>query len=340
MRIENWGQLIDADDPDLLRKYHIYIFERLRKNIREQHPVLKEIKKREEGAKELARKFPAREEDMSEEKRLDAELSRPLLGNYVPRTLEKMLKEVCEEQGDQAERAKILRAAMAWSAAMAQLAEREEINELRQKAQGLLNVSMNIGNWKEIDPDDYTEKYEARQLLERTIEGIMTEFNNDWVKDYELRWRLEEFLDDLASERCCIRGFLHRVDLFKNIEMYLKSPAWHSPIITDFLLVDHIDAYLINLEEVFTLDLFPKRVADKITGRDSSFDSLTGKLLKKITTYRLSKTARKIGMIGYEIASGTYHAKTLIDRLKELEKQDIVVIPSLIYGLLELRERQ
>ncbi|MDE0684539.1 MAG: hypothetical protein OXI63_16600, partial [Candidatus Poribacteria bacterium] len=286
----------------------------------------------------LARNFPAAEADIPEEERLKAEEARPLLGDYVPRTLEKMVKEVCKDQGDQAERAKILRAAIEWSIAWSM--EHEDIDELRQKAQGLLNVFWEVWNWEKIDLDDYTEKYEARQLLEGTIGGIMTEFNDDWVKDYELRWELEEFLDDLASERSSIRGFLNWSDLYENIEKYLKTPAWHSPIITDFLLVDHIDTYFIDLEAVFMLGLFPARVADRITGRDSSFDSLTGKLLKKIATYRLSKAVRKIGVIRSEIASGTYHAKTLIEKLKELEKQDIVVIPSLIYGLLELREGQ
>ena len=92
------------------------------------------------------------------------------------------------------------------------------------------------------------------------------------------------------------------------------------------------------------LGLFPARVADKIRGPNSPFDSLIAKLLekiaKKIARYsRLAKAARKIVVIRSEIASGIYHAKTLIERLKKLEEQGIV-IDSLIYGLLELRAKQ
>ena len=60
-------------------------------------------------------------------------------------------------------------------------------------------------------------------------------------------------------------------------------------------------------------------------------------IIKKIARYsRLAKGARKIVVIRSEIASGTYHAKILIERLKKLEGQDIV-IHSLTYALLELQ---
>ena len=335
MRIEwerNWDK---PTDESYLRKFQNHTFELLRRYACEHYPILKKIKEREREAEQLATRHIAKEADLPEGS-----------GRYM---LERAYKEICEEQGDHTERAKIFQAAMAWSG------KRDKIDKLKQKAKGVLYYSgvlhysefhypwyyLNIN----IDPRDYREEYEARTSLERTIRDVMTEYNDDWDKDYEFREGLENFLNGLASERCCIRGLFESFFLFKNINRYLENPSWHSPEITNFLLVDFIDASLIEWERKFMLGLFPARVADKIRGPDSPFDSLTVRLLeklyKKIARYtRLAKDARKIVVIRSEIASGTFHAKTLIERLKELEKQDRVVIPSLIYALLELREGQ
>ena len=319
MRIEresNWGKPTDESES---RKLRNHTFEYLRKNAREHYPILEKIKEREYEVEELATRHIAKETDLPEGS-----------GRY---TLERAYKEICEEQGNDTEHAKIFRAAMAWSE------KRDEIDELKQKAQEVLYPSYPK------DPWDYTEEYEARSSLEWTIRDVMTKYNDDWEKDYEFREEFENFLNVLASERCCIRETFESFFLHKNINRYLENPSWHAPEITDFLLVDLIDVYLIGLERKFMLGLFPARVADKIRGPGSPFDSLRvrllEKLLEKIARYsRLSKDARKIVVIRSEITSGTYHAKTLIERLKKLEEQDMIVISRLTYALLELRNRQ
>lgn len=330
MRIEsesNWGEPTDESES---RKRQNRTFEYLRKEAREHYPILKKIKEREYEVERLVENFIAREVDVSEDEH-------PWIR---PSTLESLYEKICEEQGDQTERAKILRAAIAWSE------KRKGIDELKKKTGkfGKFLPYSTYPAFHKIDPHDYTEKYEARSSLEWAIRDVMTKYNDDWEKDYEFREEFENFLNILASERCCIRETFESFFLYKNINRYLKNPSWHSPGITDFLLIDLIDTYLIGLERKFMLGLFPARVADKIRGPSSPFDSLTvrllEKLLKKIARYsRLSKAARKIVVIRSEVASGTYHAKTLIERLRKLEEQGIV-IDSLIYGLLELRAKQ
>lgn len=407
MRIEwekNWGKPTDESES---RKLRNHLFELLRKDIREHHPILKEIKKREKEVEELVRTFPAQESDIPEEELLELELARPLMGDWLPRTLEKMLQEICEEQGDQAERAKILRSAMAWSE------QREHIDKLKQKAQKVLYRLY----WN-INPDDYTEEYEARSLLEWTIRDVMTKYNDNWNQDYEFREELENFLDDIASERCHIREDFDNFRLYENLNKYLENPTWHSSIITDFLLVDLIDTQLIDLDASFHFELFPVYVANQFGGPGSHFVpfinsrspglspkakkmrekwrfknvvigsgliyiwigswegekiadllvnhglnlptwiftvigyigigflvhpilSLSYEFINKIRTgyNKLAKAAREFVVIRFEIASGTYHAETLIERLKNLEKQGIM-IHSLTYALLELRKGQ
>ena len=157
---------------------------------------MKKIKEREREAEQLVTRHIAKEADLSEGS-----------GRY---TLERAYKGICEKQGDHTERAKIFQAAMAWSG------KRDKIDKLEQKAEGVLYYSgglhysgfrypwyhLNIN----IDPWDYREEYEAKTSLERTIRDVMTEYNDDWDKDYEFREELENFLNVLASERCCIRG--------------------------------------------------------------------------------------------------------------------------------------
>lgn len=60
---------------------------------------------------------------------------------------------------------------------------------------------------------------------------------------------------------------------------------------------------------------------------------------RRIRYNNLAKAAREFIVIRFEIASETYHARRLIERLKKLEEQDIV-IHSLTYALLELRKEQ
>ncbi len=313
----NWGEPTDESEA---RKRQNHISERLREYAREHYPTLKKIREREREVERLAKDYIAKE------------------------ALESLHNEICEEQGDQTERAKILRAAMAWSE------KREDIDELKKKTGNFSPYSTYPTFMERIDPHDYKEEYEARSALEWTIRDIMVygdriwESNDDWDKDYEFREELENFLNGLASERCYIRGFFESSLLCTNINRYLENPSWHSPKITNFLLVDLVDTHLIELERNFLLGLFPARVVDQIEGPDSSLDPLTVRLLhkvmKKIARYsRLAKTARKIIVIRFEIASETYHARRLIERLKKLEAQDIV-IHSLTYALLELREEQ
>ena len=333
MKIEwerNWDK---PTDESYLRKFQNHTFEILREYGRKHYPILKKITEREREVERLAKNY-IRKADLPEGS-----------GQY---TLERAYKGICEEQGYHTERAKIFRAAMAWSG------KRDKVDKLKQKAEGVLYYSAGLHYWGfrypwyhlniNIDPWDYREEYEARTSLERTIRDIMTECNDDWNKDYEFREELENFLNVLASERCCIRGAFESFFLCKNINRYLENPSWHSPQITNFLLVDFIDIHLIELERNFLLGLFHKGVADQIGGLGSPFEPLIVRLLykvqKKIVRYSgLAKAARKIVVIRSEIASGTYHAKTLIERLKEVEKQD-VVIHSLTYALLELRGKQ
>ncbi len=330
---DGWGEPTDVSE---LRKFKNHTFELLRKYAREHYPTLKKIKEREYEVEGLATRHIAKETDLPE--------------GSLRYTLERAYNKICEEQGGHTKRAKIFRASMAWSE------KRAKIDELKQKAEEILYYSarhyysiapypvyrLNI----EIDPWVYREEYEARTSLEHTIRDVMTEHNDDWDKDYKFREDLENFLSAITTERCCIRGIFESSSLYKNINIYLKIPSWHSPGITDFLLADIIDTHLIELERGFMLGLFPARVADKITGSDSDspFDSPTLKLLeklyKKIARYsRLAKAARKIVVIRDEIASETYHAKTLIERLKKLEEQ-VMEMHSFTYALLELRAKQ
>lgn len=411
MKVEwenNWGESTNESES---RKRRNQNFELLRKSIREHHPILKEIKDRENEVEKLARHFPAKESDIPEEELLELEEARPLIGNYRPSTLERMLQEICEKQGEQTERAKILRAAIAWSE------KRDEIDKLKQEAQAVLHPP-----YSKKDPRDYTEEYQARSSLERTIRDIMVygdghqifTCNDDLDKDYAFRENFENFLDDITSERCYIREDFDSFRLYENIGKYLENPTWHSSIITDFLLVDLIDTSLIDLESSFQFGLFPARLAEQLGGPGSHFvpfiNSMSPGLSPKakkmrrkwrfknlmigssliyiwignwggekivnllanrsldlpsvvftITGYigigflvhpilsllyefrnkirtgynKLAKVVREFVVIRFEIASGTYHAETLIERLKNLEKHGIM-IHSLTYALLEL----
>ena len=229
------GEPIDEYET---RKLRNHTFELLRKYAREHFPILKKIKEREREVEGLATGHIAKEADLPESS-----------GLY---TLERVYKEICGDQGCHTERAKIFRAAMAWSE------KRDEIDELKQKAQEVLYYYQYSGfcyPWYhlniEIDPWDYREEYEARTSLEHTIRDVMTEYNDDWDKDYQFREEFEHFLNALASQRCCIKGVFESSFLCMNINRYLENPSWHSPEITDFLLVDFIDAFLIELERKF-----------------------------------------------------------------------------------------
>ena len=329
---DGWGKPKDESES---REFENYTFERLRKYAREHYPILKKIKDREYEVEKLAKNYIAKEADVSEDEH-------PFLR---PSTLESLHKEICEEQGDHTERAKMFHAAMEWSK------KRNEIDEIKQKAQ---KVTHSFG-YSRIDPRDYREAYEARTSLERTIRDvmtkyyndsdIMTEYNHNWDKEYEFRENLEIFLSNITIERCCIRRNFRSSSLFEIINIYLANPSWHSRGISDSLLVDLIDTHLISLERDSLISVFRTRVADQIEGF-SPFDSRIAKLLTKVikktskySNSRLAKAARKIVVIRDEIGSGTYHAKTLIERLKEVEEQGIV-IHSLIYALLELRYEQ
>ena len=65
--------------------------------------------------------------------------------------------------------------------------------------------------------------------------------------------------DTLKHVQTMIKALLRRID-----GKYLENPAWHSPKITDFLLVDLIDAERLLLESRFHFELFSPRVADQI----------------------------------------------------------------------------
>lgn len=398
MRVEwerDWGEPTDESES---RKLRNHTFELLRKDTCEHHPILKKIKEREYEVERLAEDFIARAADVPKDDRW----SEPL-------TLERMLRETCEELGFNSERAKILRAAMRWSE------KRDEMDELKRRAGGILYY---YADYPEIDPWDYEEEYQARSSLEWTIRDVMTEYNGDWDKDYEFREEVENFLSDIASERCYIREDFDRFCLYENVNKYLENPTWHSLMITDFLLVDLIDMSLIDLETNFQFGLFPARLADQFGGIGSYFVpfinsmspglspkakrmrrkwrfknliigsgliyiwigswegekivrllvnhglnlpswiftvlgyvgigflvhpiiSLLYEFINKIRTgyNKLAKAANEFVVIRLEIASRTYHAETLIERLKKLEGRG-VVIHSLTYALLEMRGRQ
>ena len=243
MRMEwesNWGKPIDESES---RKHRNHTFEYLRKNAREHYPILKKIAEREREVEKLAKDFIAKEADVSEDE----------YRFLRPPTLESALQEISKEQGDHTERAKIFRAAMAWSE------KRDEIDELKQKAREVLYPS-----YSKKDPSDYTEEYEARSSLEHTIRDVITRYNNDWDKDYEFQNELEYFLSVIAEEHCSIRENFGAHRLYENVGKYLENPVWHSPEITDFLLVDLIDAERLLLERRFHFELFSPRVADQI----------------------------------------------------------------------------
>lgn len=216
-----------TDESDS-REFRNDIFEFLRAEVREHHPTLKKIKERERDAEKLAE-------------------------NCIARELESLHKETCDSDGYDSEHAKRYRAAMAWSE------KRDEIDELKKK--------IGYRSFKNIDPDDYAEKHPARSTLEWTIRDIMVTYNHDWDKDYEFRENLEDFLRDIASQRQALREWLSPDDdVYQNVGRYLENPSWHSPIITDFLLVDIFDAELILLEKDFHFGFFPPYLANQIGG--------------------------------------------------------------------------
>lgn len=401
MKVEwerDWGKPTNESES---RKLRNHTFELLRKYACEHYPILRKIKEREYEVERLARDFIARETDVPEG---DRWLQSP--------TLESAHREICEEQRDQSEHAKIFRAAMEWSK------KRDEIDGLKQKAQRVLY------SYSRIDPHDYTEEYAARATLESTIRDVMVyadriwESNDEWGRDYEFRENLENFLHDIASHRCKLREELLPDDEFyHNVGRYLKNPLWHSRVITNFLLVNLIDTSLFDLERGCHFGLFPEYLGDQLGGPasyfipffNSTFPGLSPKgkkmrekwrfknlmigsgliyiwvgswegekisnllanhdlnlpswvftmigyigigflihpiysllfqfINKKRMRYnRLAKVARELVVMRFEIDSGNYHAETLIERLKKLEKQDIM-IHSLIYALLELQRR-
>lgn len=262
---DGWGKPKDESES---RKFENYTFERLRKYAREHYPILKKIEDREYEVEKLAKNYIAKEADVSEDEH-------PFLR---PSTLESLHKKIYEEQGDQSERAKIFRAAMAWSE------NRDEIDELRQKAREVLFKDTGPSYMRK-DPWDYREEYEARTSLERITRNVMTEYNHDWDKDYEFRENLEIFLSNITIERCCIRRNFRSSSLFEIIKIYLANPSWHSRGISDSLLVDLIDTHLISLERDSLISVFRPRVADQIEGF-SPFDSRIAQLLTKVIKKR------------------------------------------------------
>ena len=254
MRIEwerDWGKPADESDS---RKSQNHTFELLRRYAREHYPILEKIRKREREVEKLATDYKARE--------IDALENHSRLSSGPPMTLESLHKQVCENIGADSEKAKLIRAAMAW------WEKQDEINDLKQKA-GRFSPYSIYPSRGGIDPWDHTEEYEARSSLEWTIRYVMDgngiwERNDDWDKDYEFREELEIFLDDIASERCHIRENFDSFHLYENIGRYLENPSWHSPLITDFLLVDLIDTNLIDLERTYHFDIFPANLADQI----------------------------------------------------------------------------
>lgn len=386
MRFEwgnGWGKPTDESDS---RKFQNDIFEFLRAEVREHHPTLKKIKERERDVEKLATYFTDRWESLHK--------------------LESLHKEACDRDGYDSEHAKRCRAAMAWSE------KRDEIDKLRKK--------IGYRSFKNIDPDDYAEKHPARSSIEWTIRDVMVTYNHDWDKDYEFRENLESFLRDIANQRHALREWLSPSnfddDVYQNVGRYLENPSWHSPIITDFLLVDIFDVELLWLEKDFHFGFFPPDLANQMGGDffapvldpKSQYswklppeskerrwkwrtkylsiglialyiwkgkwegERITDLLLSNLPSWipaiiigigisvglrailsillevlnrntkvnkRVTEAAAKFALIRFEIAEQPYHAETLIERLKKLEDQYLVV-NSLIYALLELRRKQ
>ena len=116
-------------------------------------------------------------------------------------------------------------------------------------------------NWGK--PTDESESRKRRNHTFEYLKKNAREHYPDWDKDYKFQNELEYFLSVIAEQRCIIREF-GTSHLYENVGKYLEHPAWHSPKITDFLLVDLIDAERLLLERRFHFELFPPEVADQI----------------------------------------------------------------------------
>ena len=103
---------------------------------------------------------------------------------------------------------------------MAWAEKRDEIDKLKQKAREVLYPS-----YSKKDPWNYTEEYEARSSLEWTIKNVMTEYNDDWDKDYEFQNELEYFLSVIAEEHCSIRENFGANRLYENVVGRQKAGA-------------------------------------------------------------------------------------------------------------------
>ncbi len=125
-------------------------------------------------------------------------------------------------------------------------------------------------NWGK--PTDESDSRKFRNQTFELLRKYAREHYPDWDKDYKFQNELEYFLSVIAEQRCIIREF-STSHLYENVGKYLEHPAWHFPKITDFLLVDLIDAERLLLERRFHFELFPPEVADQIHRLDGFHQS-------------------------------------------------------------------
>ncbi len=231
----NWGKATDESVSDKRRDL---IFEYLKKVVLSHYPILNKIAHREKDVEKL--------------KGLDTQKLNTELMELTITLNEEERKEAQDK-----------------------IASREkDINRLKElDAQELKDMSAKLT--EDFEP----AAFERTRIIEAAIDAsehpdseiseILQYRYNDWDAEYDFKTDFENFLWDIAYQRLYLREELFPDDnVYENVDRYLENPSWHSRVITDFLLVDLIDAELLLLEKDFHFGLFPPRLANQMLGSD------------------------------------------------------------------------
>ncbi len=307
-----WGEQSDEFSSS---KFYDDNCERLEEIAHRNHPILKRIKKRENKIAWLAETFAAKKTDVEEY-------------GFSHVTLEGLLEEEIEDNGADSEWASELQAAMNWKE------NADEIEELQKELSKAKIAKRNLGDPRtDEERGSYSENrrklFEAKSSLESaTKRSVCTDewgrWYENWEKDYNFREEFEAFLLDIVFARrhlreqtWCYNGEIHEL-----AQKYLENPLWYLPQITNFLLVDLIDSYLIMLEGDFQFGLFDPSIANEI-GPNTIFTTLLGIFLVSPCLSPKAKAKRRkwrakmfiIGLSLIYISMGSWEGEKITDPL-------------------------
>ena len=286
----NWGKATDESVSDKRRDL---IFEYLKKAVLGHYPILNKIAHREKDVERL--------------KELGTQKLNTELMELTVTLTEKERKEAQDK-----------------------IAQRErDIERLKGlDAQELKNMSAKLT--EDFEPTAFERAriieaaINASEYPDSEISDILQYRYNDWDAEYGFKRDFENFLWDIAYQRHYLREELFPDDnVYENVGCYLGNPSWHSPIITDFLLVDIFDAELLLLEKDFHFGLFPPRLADQMLGSGLFLPVI---MPETVFSWRLPPKERKkrdkwrvkylgIGLVSLYIWKGEWKSEKMIDLL-------------------------